>query len=207
MSNKISRRAFLKCTGASAAALGAAALLGGCQSGTNGSVEVKVGDKISNWNNLGVQLTSVFTLTSAPDVAGYEYVAVLVTAVNRSSGTTFNIGAPNLAEINAAYPLDDDASKAANTAPYFHALSAATTDFAVVCDGQDVESGAYVSLYDSTTETFTDAPSLPPQRSGYIELVCMVPTGWQQITVTYTPTFVSNKTLTFTMSASDVAKA
>ena len=58
-----------------------------------------------------------------------------------------------------------------------------------------------------TTETFTDAPSLPPQRSGYIELVCMVPTGWQQITVTYTPTFVTNKTLTFSLSASDVAKA
>ena len=142
MSNKISRRTFLKCTGASAAALGTAALLGGCQSSSN-----------------------------------------------------------------AAYPLDTDAAKAANTAPYFHALSASTTDFAVVCDGADVESGAYISLYDSTTETFTDAPSLPPQRSGYIELVCMVPTGWQQITVTYTPTFVTNKTLTFSLSASDVAKA
>ena len=193
MSNKISRRTFLKCTGASAAALGTAALLGGCQSSSNASVEVKVGDKVSNWNNLGVQLTSVFTLTSAPDVPGHEYVAVLVTAVNRSSSVTFNIGAPNIAEINAAYPLDTDAAKAANTAPYFHALSASTTDFAVV--------------YDSTTETFTDAPSLPPQRSGYIELVCMVPTGWQQITVTYTPTFVTNKTLTFSLSASDVAKA
>lgn len=79
--------------------------------------------------------------------------------------------------------------------------------FCRVCDGADVESGAYISLYDSTTETFTDAPSLPPQRSGYIELVCMVPTGWQQITVTYTPTFVTNKTLTFSLSASDVAKA
>ena len=207
MSNKISRRTFLKCTGASAAALGTAALLGGCQSSSNASVEVKVGDKVSNWNNLGVQLTSVFTLTSAPDVPGHEYVAVLVTAVNRSSSVTFNIGAPNIAEINAAYPLDTDAAKTANTAPYFHALSASTTDFAVVCDGADVESGAYISLYDSTTETFTDAPSLPPQRSGYIELVCMVPTGWQQITVTYTPTFVTNKTLTFSLSASDVAKA
>ena len=132
---------------------------------------------------------------------------MLVTAVNRSSSVTFNIGAPNIAEINAAYPLDTDAAKAANTAPYFHALSASTTDFAVVCDGADVESGAYISLYDSTTETFTDAPSLPPQRSGYIELVCMVPTGWQKITVTYTPTFVTNKTLTFSLSASDVAKA
>ena len=134
MSNKISRRTFLKCTGASAAALGTAALLGGCQSSSNASVEVKVGDKVSNWNNLGVQLTSVFTLTSAPDVPGHEYVAVLVTAVNRSSSVTFNIGAPNIAEINAAYPLDTDAAKAANTAPYFHALSASTTDFAVVCD-------------------------------------------------------------------------
>ena len=48
MSNTISRRSFLKCIGASAAAVGAATLLGGCQTSQNGSVEVKVGDKISN---------------------------------------------------------------------------------------------------------------------------------------------------------------
>ena len=207
MSNKISRRSFLKVSGASALALGAASMLGGCQSSSSNSVEVKVGDKISNWNNLAVQLTSVFTLADAPDVPGSKYVAILVTAVNRSSSVTFNIGAPNIAEINAAYPLDTDAAKAANTAPYFHALSASTTDFAVVCDGADVESGAYISLYDSTTESFTTASAIPPQGAGYIELVCMVPTGWQQITVTYTPTFVTNKTLTFSLSASDVAKA
>ena len=207
MSNKISRRTFLKCTGASAAALGAAAMLGGCGSSTSNAIEVKVGDKVSNWNNLGVQLTSVFTLTSAPDVPGHEYVAVLVTAVNRSSSVTFNIGAPNIAEINAAYPLNTDAAKAANTAPYFHALSASTTDFAVVCDGADVESGAYISLYDSTTESFTTASAIPPQGAGYIELVCMVPTTWQQIGVTYTPTFVSGKTLNFTINASDLTKA
>ena len=35
----------------------------------------------------------------------------------------------------------------------------------------------------------------------------LVQRGWQQITVTYTPTFVTNKTLTFSLSASDVAKA
>ena len=207
MSNTISRRSFLKCIGASAAAVGAATLLGGCQTSQNGSVEVKVGDKISNWNNLGVQLTSVFTLSSAPDVAGYEYVAVLVTSVNRSEGTTFNIGAQNLAEINAAYPLNTAEEQAANAAGYFHALSAATTDFAVTCDGKPVEGGAYVSLYDPASETFTDSTCLPPQRSGYIELVCTVPTGWQELSVTYTPTFVSGKSLTFTMSASDVAKA
>ena len=207
MSNKISRRTFLKVTGASAAALGAAAVLGGCQAGDNSSIEVKVGDKISNWNNLAVQLTSVFTLASAPDAEGYEYIAMLIPSANRSSRDTFAIGAQNILEIGEAYPLDTPEQVAANTAGYFHALSASTTDFAVVCDGADVESGAYISLYDSTTETFTDAPSLPPQRSGYIELVCMVPTGWQQITVTYTPTFVTNKTLTFSLSASDVAKA
>ena len=71
MSNTISRRTFLKCTGASAAARGRS-----CPAGRlpvqlrMASVEVKVGDKVSNWNNLGVQLTSVFTLTSAPDVRG-----------------------------------------------------------------------------------------------------------------------------------------
>ena len=46
MSNKISRRTFLKCTGASAAALGAAAMLSGCGSSTSDAIEVKVGDKV-----------------------------------------------------------------------------------------------------------------------------------------------------------------
>lgn len=203
MSNKISRRAFLKVTGVSALALGAASMLGGCQS-SNGSVEVKVGDKVSNWNNLGVQLSSVFTLSDAPDVAGHQYVAVLVTAVNRSKTDSMAIGAQNIAEIDAAYPLTDEASRAANTAPYFHALSASTTDFTVTVDGQAAEAGAYVSLYDATTESFSDVSSLPPQGTGYIELVCMVPAGWQQMTVTYNPTFASGKSITFVMSASDL---
>mgnify|MGYP000830940024 CR=1 FL=1 len=89
MSNPISRRTFLKCTGASAVALGAAGLLGGCQQNGNATiVDVKVGDKVSNWNNLAVQLTSVFTLASAPDAEGYEYIAMLITSANRSSRDT-----------------------------------------------------------------------------------------------------------------------
>ena len=124
MSNKISRRTFLKCTGASAAALGAAAMLGGCGSSTSNAIEVKVGDKVSNWNNLGVQLTSVFTMTNTPDLPDHEYVAVLVTAVNRSGATTFEIGAQNLAELDAAYPLDDEATKLDVARQYFHALAA-----------------------------------------------------------------------------------
>lgn len=207
MSNKISRRSFLKVSSASALALGAASMLGGCQSSSSNSVEVKVGDKISNWNNLAVQLTSVFTLADAPDVPGSKYVAILVTAVNRSKTDTMAIGAQNVLEIDAAYPLNTAELKAANTAPYFHALSASTTDFAVTVDGQTAEAGAYVALYDSATETFNDSPNLPPQGSGYIELVCMVPADWQQMTVTYTPTFVSGKTLTFSMSASDLSNS
>ena len=182
MSNKISRRTFLKVTGASVAALGAAAVLGGCQAGDNSSIEVKVGDKISNWNNLAVQLTSVFTLASAPDAEGYEYIAMLITSANRSSRDTFAIGAQNILEIGEAYPLDTPEQVAA-------------------------EGGAYVQLYDSTTESFTTASAIPPQGAGYIELVCMVPTTWQQIGVTYTPTFVSGKTLNFTINASDLTKA
>ena len=122
MSNSISRRTFLKCTGASVAALGAASLLGGCQQ--NGSatiVDVKVGDKVSNWNGLGVQLTSLFNIDTAPAQAGYEYIAVLVTVVNRTKNQTFNIGAQNLAEINAAYPVPPQENVDAN----FHALAAA----------------------------------------------------------------------------------
>ena len=208
MSNKISRRTFLKVTGASAAALGAAAVLGGCQAGDNSSIEVKVGDKISNWNNLAVQLTSVFTLASAPDAEGYEYIAMLITSANRSSRDTFAIGAQNILEIGEAYPLDTPEQIAANTAGYFpRSVRFHHPTFSFTCDGQAAEGGAYVQLYDSATESFTTASAIPPQGAGYIELVCMVPTTWQQIGVTYTPTFVSGKTLNFTINASDLTKA
>ena len=158
MSNSISRRTFLKCTGASVAALGAASLLGGCQQ--NGSatiVDVKVGDKVSNWNGLGVQLTSLFNIDTAPAQAGYEYIAVLVTVVNRTKNQTFNIGAQNLAEINAAYPVPPQENVDAN----FHALAAASTDFSASCDGQSVECGANISLYNSNSQTFSDSPICP----------------------------------------------
>ena len=174
MSNPISRRTFLKCTGASVAALGAASLLGGCQQ--NGSatiVDVKVGDKVSNWNGLGVQLTSLFNIDTAPAQAGYEYIAVLVTVVNRTKNQTFNIGAQNLAEINAAYPVPPQENVDAN----FHAL------------------------------TFSDSTNLPPQGTGYLQLMLMVPKGWQQLSVTYMPTFAADKTMTFVMTAADVTRA
>ena len=181
MSNSISRRTFLKCTGASVAALGAASLLGGCQQ--NGSatiVDVKVGDKVSNWNGLGVQLTSLFNIDTAPAQAGYEYIAVLVTVVNRTKNQTFNIGAQNLAEINAAYPVPPQENVDAN----FHALAAASTDFSASCDGQSVECGANISLYNSNSQTFS-----------------------QQLSVTYMPTFAADKTMTFVMTAADVTRA
>lgn len=77
MSNKISRRAFLKCAGVSAAAVGSASLLSGCKTnGSNTTVnDVKVGDTVKNWNGLGVQLSSVFHLTQDPAQPGYEYLA------------------------------------------------------------------------------------------------------------------------------------
>ena len=208
MSNSISRRTFLKCTGASVAALGAASLLGGCQQ--NGSatiVDVKVGDKVSNWNGLGVQLTSLFNIDTAPAQAGYEYIAVLVTVVNRTKNQTFNIGAQNLAELDAAYPLDNEATKIDVARQYFHALAASTTDFTAVCDGAEAEVGAYIQLYDAAAQSFSESTNLPPQGTGYLQLMLMVPKGWQQLSVTYMPTFAADKTMTFVMTAADVTRA
>ena len=207
MSNSISRRTFLKCTGASVAALGAASLLGGCQQ--NGSatiVDVKVGDKVSNWNGLGVQLTSLFNIDTAPAQAGYEYIAVLVTVVNRTKNQTFNIGAQNLAELDAAYPLNDEATKLDVARQYFHALAASTTDFTAVCDGAEAEVGAYIQLYDAAAQSFSESTNLPPQGAGYIQLICCVPTGWQKLSVTFVPTFVANKSLTFSLNSSDLTQ-
>lgn len=204
MSNSISRRAFLKAAGASAAAVGAASLLGGCkQNGDATVVDVKVGDKVSSWNGLGVQLTSLFNIDTVPAQAGYEYVAVLVTVVNRTKDKTFAIGAQNLAEINAAYPVPPQENVDAN----FHALAAASTDFAASCDGQGVECGANISLYNSNSQTFSDSTNLPPQGSGYLQLMLMVPKGWQNLQITYMPTFVADKTITFNMTAADMTRA
>ena len=204
MSNKISRRAFLKCAGVSAAAVGSASLLSGCKTnGSNTTVnDVKVGDKISNWNGLGVMLTSLFRIDTAPAQEGYEYIAVLVTVVNRTKNQTFNIGAQNLAEISAAYPVPPQENVDAN----FQAMAAATTDFVATCDGQGAAVSANISLYNSNSQSFSDSESLPPQGSGYIVLMLMVPKNWKELQVTYMPTFAPDKTLTFTMKAADVIR-
>ena len=88
----------------------------------------------------------------------------------------------------------------------FQAMAAATPDFTASCDGQSVLCSANISLYNPNSQSFSDAESLPPQGSGYVVLMLMVPTGWQQIQVTYLPTFVQDKTLTFILNAADVIR-
>lgn len=204
MSQKISRRVFLKSTGTCAAALGAAGLLGGC-SGKNGnaSVEVKVGDQINNWNNLRVNFSGLYRTEMPADREGYEYVAILVVVKNLSKTETYAIGAQNILELDEAYPIPPES----NFNPCFHALAESTADFAVSCDGQSVEAGAYISLYDEKTDTFSDSPTLPPQGAGYIEMVCLVPQGWSELAVTYLPTFVEDRTITFRMKSGEVTAA
>ena len=204
MSNNISRRAFLKCVGVSAAAVGAAGMLSGCKTRGNSTVvEVKVGDSVKNWNNLGVQLSSVFHLTRDPDQPGYEYLGVRITAVNRSKKDTFVIGAQGIDAINAAYPVPPLTNVDAN----FQAMAAATPDFTASCDGQSVLCSANISLYNPNSQSFSDSATLPPQGSGYVQMILMLPKDWKQLTVTYMPTFVQDKTLTFVMSSADVTKA
>ena len=201
MSTVISRRSFLKCTGASAAALGAASLLGGCkQNGDNTIVDVKVGDSVKNWNGLGVELNSVFHLTQDPQQAGYQYLGVRVVVVNRSKNKDYAIGAKNLDAINQAYPVPPVENVDAN----FQAMVEATSDFSAACDGQSVPCCAYVSLYNANSQSFSDSEILPPQGSGYVMLMIRVPKEWKQLEVTYVPTFVEDKTLTFVMNATDV---
>ena len=86
-------------------------------------------------------------------------------------------------------------------------LAAASTDFAASCDGQGVECGANISLYNSNSQTFSESTNLPPQGSGYLQLMLMVPKGWQNLQITYMPTFVADKTITFNMAAADMTRA
>lgn len=203
MKQDITRRAFLKGGGAALAAGAAAGLLAGCQRRIDGPVSVKVGDQIDNWNGLAVRLSGLFNLDVEPEQAGYEYVGVLIAVQNQSSGNTYTIGAQNILEIDAAYPVPP----VENVAPYFRALDESTKDFAMACDGAPVRGGAYLYVYDETANVLADAPTLPPRHSGYIELVCLAPTGWQELQVTYTPTFAQGQTITFVMQSSELISA
>lgn len=200
MLNRISRRSFLRCVGC-AGVLAAAGALTGCQNGGK-AVEVEVGDRVSNWNDLRVQLSSLFRMGDAPDTPGQEYIAVLTLVQNLSRTETRAVGAPNILEIDAAYPLPP----LENLTGYFHTLSASTPDFAAVCDGQSAECGAYIYLYDAQTDSFSNAAELPPEHIGYIELMCMVPVGWQELELTYTPQFLEDKSITFRMTADQLTR-
>lgn len=205
MSTKISRRNFLKCTGVAAAAVGTAGMLSGCSKNGNSTVvdNVKVGDAVQNWNDLGVQLQSIFELNGTPSEEGYEYIGVRVIVANRSKKNDFQIGAVGVAEIDEMYPVPPAENIEAN----FAALSAATPDFVAACDGATVMCSANMSLYNSNSQSFYESEVLPAQGSGYVFLMLKLPIGWKQVEITYMPTFVENETLTFVMKASDVVRS
>ena len=112
-----------------------------------------------------------------------------------------------IADKKYTFKVATDATKIDVARQYFHALAASTTDFTATCDGAEAEVGAYIQLYNADAQSFSESTNLPPQGSGYIELICCVPTGWQKLNVTFVPTFVANKSLTFTLSSSDIAQA
>lgn len=203
MNHNITRRTFLKTSTAALAATAAAGVLSGCQNRGSGSIGVEVGDRVDNWNGLAVQLSGLFNMTVSPAQEGYEYVGVLVAVKNCTDDETYTIGAQNILEIDAAYPVPP----VSNVDPYFRELVQSTTDFSMACDGAAIEGGAYLYVYDAKSNVLADAPTLPPGRTGYIELVCLAPTGWQELQVTYTPTFAHGQTITFTMQSSELITA
>ena len=86
-------------------------------------------------------------------------------------------------------------------------MAAATPDITAVCDGQPAACCANISLYNANSQSFSDVESLPPQGSAYIVLMLMVPKDWKQLKITYVPTFLEGKSLTFVMNASDVIRS
>ena len=66
---------------------------------------------------IAAAITAISSVSSVCAATG----AGVVTVVNRTKNQTFNIGAQNLAEINAAYPVPPQENVDAN----FHALAAA----------------------------------------------------------------------------------
>ena len=64
-----------------------------------------------------------------------------------------------------------------------------------------------ISLYNSNSQSFSDSTTLPPEGTGYLQLMLLVPKGWKNLQVTYMPTFVPDKTITFNMTSADVTRA
>ena len=124
-------------------------------------------------------------------------------AVRGRKTESYAIGAQGIDAINEAYPVPPLENVDAN----FQAMAAATPDFTAVCDGQPAACCANISLYNANSQSFSDVESLPPQGSAYIVLMLMVPKDWKQLKVTYVPTFLEGKSLTFVMNASDVIRS
>ena len=134
--------------------------------------------------------------------AGYEYLGVRVTTVNRSKTESYAIGAQGIDAINEAYPVPPLENVDAN---FSHGRR--YPGLTAVCDGQPAACCANISLYNANSQSFSDVESLPPQGSAYIVLMLMVPKDWKQLKVTYVPTFLEGKSLTFVMNASDVIRS
>lgn len=204
MSTKLSRRSFLKCTGMAVAAASAAGLLGGC-SRTDGNTDVgtvQVGDTVQGWNGLGVQLSSVFTMSQNPAQEGYEYIGVRIIVQNQGKEDLV-IGAEDVAAIDAAYPVPPLENVDAN----FEALAQATPDFTARCDEEDVLCSASLSIYNSNSQSFADSSVLPVEGSGYVFMMLKLPENWNKVEVTYYPTFAEGESLTFAMAAADVLRS
>ncbi len=188
MSNKISRRAFLKCAGVSAAAVGSASLLSGCKTnGSNTTVnDVKVGDTVKNWNGLGVQLSSVFHLTQDPAQPGYEYLGVRVTVLNRSKTETYTIGAQGGCHQRRLPCAPLFQQRDAN----FQAMAAATTGLCCHLRRSGAAISATVSLAQlQLPELFRHEPAPPAHRAAML----MVPEVERELQVTYMPTLPRTK--------------
>ncbi len=194
MSNKISRRAFLKCAGdfrCSGRLCQPAERLQ--TNGRNTTVnDVKVGDTVKNWNGLGVQLSSVFHLTQDPAQPGYEYLGVARDRAEPQQDRDLYHRCTGRGCHQRRLPVPPLENVDAN----FQAMAAATTDFVATCDGQGAASVPRCPLYNSNSQSFSDSESLPPQGSGYIVLMLMCPKNWKELQVTYMPTFAPDKTLT-----------
>mgnify|MGYP000314432529 CR=1 FL=1 len=119
---------------------------------------------------------------------------MLITSANRSSRDTFAIGAQNILEIGEAI-LWIPRSRSQPTLPVTSTLCPLPPP---TSPSPATVSNRRRRLCPAIRQHHRELYHglLPfPRSAGYIELVCMVPTTWQQIGVTYTPTFVSGKTL------------